>query len=350
MINAVVLVAGGLDSLLIAKLMQQTNVSFKIVHFDIGLTYDQPIVAGQRISKYFGLEDIIRNGILIDKIDIAKEFYSHILNIKDFKDYNACLEYKVFILKKAYEYMKKYDAQFIVTGDVLDQRPMIQGKHALEISDQMAGIEGLVFRPLSAKLLDSFSLLGVFPILESISYSITGFSTQRYQLAKELGIVYTDSKHDKFKTQELDMGRKAFEIFEKHQQINTAHLNRVGIHFKIGENVRCVIGRTPFESNYLKNFYQRLKYKLFSFGITEPRFLFGFVYGTIDSTNINEELVLKIFRSVNQEVESIQLYNENNEYIGDKKVNFLSSEDLDNYILHSNDLFCPIIFQGDIIK
>ncbi|MGL4676432.1 MAG: hypothetical protein ACRCWI_02045 [Brevinema sp.] len=341
MVSAVITTAGGLDSLLTIKLMKQTEIAFKVVHFDIGLTYDKPIHAGQRISKYFGLEDLIRNGIEIDKINVAKEFYSYLLNIKDFSQYNACIEYRIFILQKAKEYMDSEGAQFIVSGDVLDQRPIIQDREALLYIDQRAAVEGLVFRPLSAKLLAPNSLLTKFPSLANISYDFTGFSEQRKLLADQLQIVYVD-KEEFFIDRELDMGRKAFEIFERQKDINLSHLNRVGQHFKLGSNARCIIGRTPFESNYLKTFYDRLDKKDFSFSITNPRFLFGFVYGS-SYPEEHETIALQIFRSVIACARDIQLYDSENLLLGSKKIEPLSEDTLKYYILYSNDIFCPVL-------
>ncbi len=335
--TAVVLTSGGLDSLLTIRLMEKTKIPFRVIHFDIGLTHDKPILAGQRISKYFGLEDVVRNGIEIDRFDIAKEFYSYLLSIKDFSQYNACLEYKVFMLKKAREYMK--DALFIVTGDVLNQRPMIQGLDAIKYADNNIDVE--VFRPLSAKLLPTSSLLSDFPVLATISYDFEGFDKKRKDLAKELDIVYTETIKDS--DQELDMGRKAFEIFEKQQYINVASVNKIGMHFKLNDTVRCVIGRTPFESNYLKNFYNKLNKKDFSFSISEPRFLFGFVYGSQFSEEF-EDLALGIFSTVTSS-DTVQLYDNEGLLLGNKKT--FPIKDLTPYLLHSNNApLCPLNMQN----
>ncbi len=333
--TAVVLTSGGLDSLLTIKLMEKTKIPFRVVHFDIGLTYDKPIVAGQRISKYFGLEDVVRNGIEIDKFDIAKEFYSYLLSIKDFSQYNSCLEYKVFMLKKAREYIK--DALFIVTGDVLNQRPMIQGLDAIKYADNSIDVE--VFRPLSAKLLPKSALLSDFPILSTISYDFEGFDKKRKTLAKELDIVYTEIVKES--DQELDMGRKAFEIFEK-QYINVASVNKIGMHFKLSDTARCVIGRTPFESNYLKNFYDKLGKKDFSFSLSKPRFLFGFVYGSKFPEEF-EELALGIFSAVTLS-DTVQLYDNEGLLLGNKKT--IPIKDFIPYLLHPNNTpLCPLNVQ-----
>lgn len=345
MVQAIIMVSGGLDSLLTVKLMEKSHISFKVVHFDLGLTYNKPIVAGQRISKYFGLEDLIKNKIEIDKIDLAKEFYTELLNIQDFSHYNACTEMKVFLMKKAKEYMKAHGAQFIVCGDVLEQRPVVQGKDAIHYIDTQAEIEDIIFRPLSGKLLPLPKFIPHFPQLVAIMHDFTGFSPKREKLAKRLHILYnkiTPPQHEK--ESELDMGKKAFEIFEKQRSVNLSHLTRVGIHYKLGNNLRCVIGRTPFESNYLKYFYQKIEQKLFSFSSETPRFLFGFLYGSSYSPE-QEQIALQIFSFIigaNNSSNLITLYDSDSLPLGNQSIVPININKVQKFILHSNELFCPI--------
>ena len=348
MIKALIITAGGLDSLLTIKLMERTKIPFQVVHFDIGLTHNKPIVAGLRISKYFGLENLIKNSIEIEKFDVAKEFYTQILNTRDFKDYNACLEYKIFILKKAKEYMKEIGAQFIVTGDVVDQKPLIQGKDALLTTDIQADVENIVFRPLSANILPTSPLSLSFPELSQIAYDFTGFSQKRVELAKTLKITYTPSiteKHFDKNKQELAMGNKAFEIFEKQKKINISHINRIGLHFKLDNTTRCVIGRTPFESNYLKKFYDKIEKKDFAFSSNSPNLLFGFMYGSLD-IETHETLALKIFSTIVSQYKNspnIQLFDNENLLLGSRVIEPLLQKELEPYILYSNEMYCPII-------
>ncbi len=339
MTRAVVITSGGLDSLITIKLMQKSGIPFRAVHFDIGLTYDKPIVAGMRISKYFGLEDLVKNGIEIDRIDITKEFYAHMLNFKS--PANACLEHKVFIMKKAKEYMQKNKARFVVSGDVIDQRPLVQSVSAFEYTDKHSGMEGLVFRPLSALSLPESIATIEHPELKNILCDFKGFSAERELMAKELGIIHSKSSDFSIQEQELDMGRKAFEVFEKRQNVSTTTLNRVGLHIKLDDKTRCVIGRTPFESNYIKNFFEKLPKKEFAFSVSKPAFLFGFVYGAYDSSK-HDDLSLGIFAGVLGRDADVQILDGDGALLGVKPVKALSKEILQKYIIHTNDLYCPV--------
>ena len=49
--------------------------------------------------------------------------------------------------------MEEIGARFIFTGEVLGQRPMSQHRRAMNLIEKESGLQGLILRPLSAKLL-----------------------------------------------------------------------------------------------------------------------------------------------------------------------------------------------------
>ena len=67
---------------------------------------------------------------------------------------NPCIDCRMLLLRKARERMEATGADFVVTGEVLGQRPMSQRREAMAKIDREAGVEGLVVRPLCAKLLE----------------------------------------------------------------------------------------------------------------------------------------------------------------------------------------------------
>ncbi len=121
----------GLDSLLTVEIIKQQGIDIKIVEFK---------------TPFFGHED---------GIDISEDFIK-ILKDPKFgygKNLNPCVDCKILMLKKAREMLEQEHAYFIATGEVAGQRPMSQNKQTLSQIDKEAKIEGLVVRPLSAKLL-----------------------------------------------------------------------------------------------------------------------------------------------------------------------------------------------------
>jgi tRNA-specific 2-thiouridylase len=98
------------------------------------------------------------------------------------KSFNPCIDCHLMMIKEAGKIMKKEGFDFIATGEVLGQRPMSQNANALKIIDKWSGLDGLIVRPLSAKLLPP-------TILGSGQYSISGKSREmQLKLAKKFKI------------------------------------------------------------------------------------------------------------------------------------------------------------------
>ncbi len=64
---------------------------------------------------------------------------------------NPCIDCHALMFRTAAEMLEGENASFIVTGEVLGQRPMSQNRKALSIIDDESGTKGLILRPLSAK-------------------------------------------------------------------------------------------------------------------------------------------------------------------------------------------------------
>src|SRR3989338_4858999 len=67
---------------------------------------------------------------------------------------NPCVDCRIYMFRLAKRYMEELGAGFVVTGEVLGQRPMSQLRRPLELIEADSGLEGLLLRPLSAQLLD----------------------------------------------------------------------------------------------------------------------------------------------------------------------------------------------------
>jgi len=98
------------------------------------------------------------------------------------KGLNPCIDCHLLMIKTAGKIMKKEGFDFIATGEVLGQRPMSQNINALKIIDKKANLNGLIVRPLSAKLLPP-------TILGDGKYSISGKSREsQIKLSKKFKI------------------------------------------------------------------------------------------------------------------------------------------------------------------
>lgn len=143
--KALVLMSGGLDSILAAKVLQEQGIEVEAVTF---------------ITPFFGSVNAEKAvemlGIPVHIIDITGE---HLKMLKAPKHgygrfMNPCIDCHALMIQKAGELMREIGADFIATGEVLGERPKSQNRQALNIVEKESGLEGYVLRPLSAKLLD----------------------------------------------------------------------------------------------------------------------------------------------------------------------------------------------------
>jgi tRNA-uridine 2-sulfurtransferase len=153
-VKALILFSGGLDSQLAIKILQEQKIDIIALHFILpfgaGCCTDQKCV--------FNFTQV--TGVKLELIDCTygQNLQEYLAMIKNPEfghgtGTNPCIDCRIFILKKAKELMENFEADFIVTGEVLGERPMSQHLQALKLIEKETGLENKILRPLSAKLL-----------------------------------------------------------------------------------------------------------------------------------------------------------------------------------------------------
>ena len=145
--KALVLVSGGLDSLLVVKLLQNQGIEVEAVYF--ATHFDNT-------KNLRWLDFLINNmNVKINKMNVEPDYLDMLKKPKYGygKNMNPCIDCHAYMLRKTKRLLKERDAQIIATGEVLDERPMSQTMKALDIVEKEAGLKNAVLRPLSAKLL-----------------------------------------------------------------------------------------------------------------------------------------------------------------------------------------------------
>ena len=173
------------------------------------------------------------------------------------KNMNPCIDCRIFTLIKAGEYMKEIGASFIVTGEVLGERPLSQRLDALKLIDRESGLEGLIVRPLSAKLLDPTVPEKEGVIDRNKLMDISGRRRiQQISLAKKYNIA--DYQNPAGGCLLTDQGFSArLRDFLKHSSgagICDLELLKIGRHFRISDNLKLFIGRDEKENEKLLSF------------------------------------------------------------------------------------------------
>jgi tRNA U34 2-thiouridine synthase MnmA/TrmU len=156
--KAVALISGGLDSLLAAKLMIDQGIHVEGINFYTGFCVEGHTHAIRKKDKAKpkrnnALWSAEQLGIKLHIIDIIDEYKDVLINPKHGygANMNPCLDCKIFMVSKARQWMEENGFDFIITGEVVGQRPMSQRKNLLPVVVRESGALDRLVRPLCAK-------------------------------------------------------------------------------------------------------------------------------------------------------------------------------------------------------
>src|SRR4030043_1004028 len=149
--KAIALLSGGLDSTLAARLVLDQGIELEALNF-MTVFCTCPNKGATCLASQKAVETL---GIPLKVFNVSEEYLNVVRNPKHGygSNMNPCIDCRIFMLKKAKVYMEESGASFIITGEVLGQRPMSQRRDAMRLIEKEAGLEGLILRPLSAQFL-----------------------------------------------------------------------------------------------------------------------------------------------------------------------------------------------------
>ncbi len=267
-VRAVALLSGGLDSSLAVRLVQEQGVEVKALHFYTGFCiteHKRRLGLTKEDGRQYvnpALKAAAQLGVPLEIIDISEDYYRIVLNPKFGygKNVNPCIDCRIFMLQKAKEIMEKEGYHFVITGEVLYQRPMSQTPERLKLIEKEAGLEGYILRPLSAKVLpptipeikgwvDREKLLG-----------IKGRSRKvQIELAKKFGLEYEQPAGGCCYLTDENYAFRFKEAFavEGHITRDDLVLFSVGRHIRLPSGVKLIVARNEGEVNFLKGFKSR---------------------------------------------------------------------------------------------
>ena len=241
----IVLLSGGLDSVLSLKIVLSQGVRVKGLNFITPFLKEQKIVREQ--AEGFGIPLVtIRLGEdYLDLVKRPKHGYGKYLN--------PCIDCRILMFKKAKAFLRS-KLSFIVTGEVLAQRPSSQYKNALLLIEKEAGLVGRVLRPLSAKLLPETIPEKQGLINRKELLAISGRSRkEQLKLAKNFGIKNYLSPAGGCLLTEEEFSLKLADLFahKKNVEISDVEFLKVGRHFRLSPETKLIVGRNERENNLL---------------------------------------------------------------------------------------------------
>ncbi len=156
--------------------------------------------------------------------------------------------------------MRHVQADFLVSGEVLGQRPMSQKRADLESIPRLADVEDLLLRPLSAKLLRPTLPEREGWVDRDALHAFSGSGRKGLlRPARELGVVDIPPPFNGCLLTELPFAGKAFDLLEHQKEPSwwDYELLRYGRHFRFSQRSKVVAGRNRSENQALHELHQR---------------------------------------------------------------------------------------------
>jgi len=250
--KAIALLSGGLDSILATKLVLEQGIEIEAINF---LTVF--CTCTHKGCQHAATQAAKTLNIPLKVLNITEEYLDVIKRPKHGygSNMNPCIDCRIFAFKKAKDYMKERGASFIVTGEVLGQRPMSQRRDAALLIEKESGLKGLILRPLSAKLFaptipEEEGIVDRNKLLE-----ISGRSRKpQIAMAREFGINDYPCPAGGCLLTDPGFARRIKDLIA-HNSLNldSVRLLKFGRHFRLSENSKLIVGRDEKENEKLQS-------------------------------------------------------------------------------------------------
>ena len=239
--KAIALLSGGLDSALAARVIKDQGIEV------IGLHLVSPFGCKNEVQK---TADSLGINIVFKE---KGEAYLDLVKSPQYgygKNMNPCVDCRIYMFELAEQVMQEQGAHFIITGEVVGQRPMSQQKQAMQLIDKKSDSENRVLRPLSAHLFPpSLAEINGWVDREKL-FGISGRSrTEQLEMAKNLGLenyaapgggclltesAFSNRLRDFFKHESVDISTE--------KRLVDSQLILLGRNFKVSDNCNIIIG------------------------------------------------------------------------------------------------------------
>jgi tRNA U34 2-thiouridine synthase MnmA/TrmU len=252
--KAVVLLSGGLDSNLSTRLVLNQKIEVEAVAIKTPFCdFDCGKGCGHRVKEV--AESL---GIRLKTVYFGDEYLAMLKNPKHGfgSGMNPCIDCRAMMYKAAKEHMETIGASYLVTGEVLSQRPMSQHRHALRTIEEESNLVGRVIRPLSAGRLPPSDAETSGFIDRSNLHSIVGRSRkEQLALAKEFGIQNPPNSAGGCLLTDPCFSKRVNDLFEHIDGVptlNDVELLKVGRHFRLSDEAKLIVGRNQSENEMMK--------------------------------------------------------------------------------------------------
>ncbi len=247
--RAIGLLSGGLDSTLAVRLISELGVEVIAVKFTSPFCQCDSggCCHAAEVAKQMGLElkTFSKGDEYLDVVRHPKHGYG--------VGMNPCIDCRIFMFRKAKEYMEEIGAAFLFTGEVIGQRPMSQHRRAIEVIEEESGLAGKIVRPLSAQHMEPTEAELKGWIDREMLLGFHGRSRKpQLALAEEYGITGFACPAGGCLLTDQNFSAKLRDLFAHRDKVGMRDVSllKIGRHFRFGAS-KIVCARDEAESGAL---------------------------------------------------------------------------------------------------
>lgn len=239
--------SGGLDSMLASQLIRSQGIEV------LALFFETPFFVSTKARE--SAESI---DLPLKVVDITQEHLEMLKNPKHGygENMNPCIDCHALMLRRAGQMLDEEGAKFIISGEVLGQRPMSQNKKALSVVAGESGFEGFILRPLSAKNLPMTipETRGWVDRDQLMDFSGRSRKPQM-ELAKRLKVNKYPSPAGGCLLTDKTFSRRLRDLLSSNPdpEVREINLLKLGRHFRLGANLKLVVGRNKAENRAIQS-------------------------------------------------------------------------------------------------
>jgi len=243
--KALSLFSGGLDSILAVRLIQEQGTDVTSVFFETPFFSSQKATCSARYI-----------GVPLRVVDITDRLLKIVLNPRHGygRGLNPCIDCHALMFRIAGEMLEKEGADFIISGEVLGQRPMSQNLRALSVIAHDSGFKDLILRPLSAKRLPETPPEKQGWVVRERLLGLSGRSRHpQMELAKKFGIREYPAPAGGCLLTEKVFSRRLRDLISINPDFSRRDIEllKLGRHFRISERTKIVVGRNQGENEMI---------------------------------------------------------------------------------------------------
>jgi tRNA U34 2-thiouridine synthase MnmA/TrmU len=271
--KAISLISGGLDSMLATRAIMEQGIHVEGINFFTGFCVEGHTHAirkkdQQKPKRNNALWVAEQLGIKLHIVDVIEPYKDVLLNPKHGygANMNPCLDCKCFMVSQALEWIREHDFDFIITGEVVGQRPKSQRAKTMPIVQEQSGAGDLLVRPLCAKKLPPTLPERKGWIDREQLFAFSGRTRKpQMQLAKQYNIkdYATPAGGCCFLTDET-YSRKLVDMWQarsdRDYDLDDIMLLKVGRHIRPRSNFKLIVGREEGENKYLEGYKKQFAY------------------------------------------------------------------------------------------